>query len=48
MMGPEMTIAEFNRALKDLSKKKATGIDGIPAELLKNMDHKTKTSLFQI
>ena len=35
-------------ALKELKDKKATGVDDIPAELLKSLDEKTRLSLFQI
>lgn len=45
--GPEILWSEFNKALSDLTDKKATGIDNIPAELLKNIDDKTKSQLFE-
>lgn len=47
MKGPPIDDNEFNKALKELSDKKATGVDGIPAEILKSLDDKTKKSLFK-
>lgn len=41
-------LKEFERALRELSDKKATGIDKIPAEIVKNLDEDTKNSLFKI
>lgn len=48
MKGPPIDDDEFNKALKELSDKKATGVDGIPAEILKSLDDETKKSLFRI
>lgn len=48
MKGPEITENEFNRALRDLSDKKSTGLDDIPSEILKNLDEKTGEDLFEI
>ncbi|XP_050439147.1 craniofacial development protein 2-like [Adelges cooleyi] len=44
MKGPEITKDEFNRAIRDLSDKKSTGLDDIPSEILKNLDEKNKES----
>lgn len=35
-IGPNIIQSEFVKALNELKKSKGTGIDGIPAELLKN------------
>lgn len=40
--GPEILRSEFNKSIQELSEKKATGIDNIPAEILKNIDTTTK------
>uniref|UniRef100_A0A8D8RMY9 Craniofacial development protein 2 n=1 Tax=Cacopsylla melanoneura TaxID=428564 RepID=A0A8D8RMY9_9HEMI len=48
MKGDKITEEEFYEALVYLNDKKATGADGIPAEILKNMDQKTEKSLFDI
>uniref|UniRef100_A0A8D9DT62 Craniofacial development protein 2 n=1 Tax=Cacopsylla melanoneura TaxID=428564 RepID=A0A8D9DT62_9HEMI len=48
MKGPPIDENEFNKALKEISDRKATGVDGIPAEILKSLDDKTKKSLFKI
>lgn len=46
--GPSITKEEFETALKTLSEKKATGIDEIPAEMLKCMNESTKDKMFKI
>lgn len=45
--GPTITYQEFKRA-NELNDKKATGIDDIPGEILKNLDNKTEKMLFKI
>ena len=47
-VGPKILKSEFTKALKELSNRKATGTDSIPAEILKNMGEKTKDLLFDI
>lgn len=47
-LGPPITRDEFNFAMRNLSEKKATGVDEIPAEILKNIDDNTKDELFRI
>ncbi|KAI5739387.1 hypothetical protein M8J77_018683 [Diaphorina citri] len=47
-LGPEILRSEFNKSLKELTDKKATGIDQIPAEVLKNLGRKTEDKLFNI
>ncbi|XP_050547843.1 uncharacterized protein LOC126909463 [Daktulosphaira vitifoliae] len=39
---------EFDKALRNLKNKKATGIDGIQAEIWKEAGEKVKRELFQI
>jgi hypothetical protein len=39
---------EFERASRELSDKKATGIDKTPTEIIKNLDEDTKNFLFKI
>jgi hypothetical protein len=46
--GPSLIKTEFDYALITLTDKKATGIDDISAELLKNLDEHTKSLLFKI
>ncbi|KAI5755057.1 hypothetical protein M8J77_013699 [Diaphorina citri] len=46
--GPSIIIEEFSKAMKDLNDKKATGLDEIPGEILKNLDEKTEEALFKI
>jgi hypothetical protein len=45
--GPCILKEEFERALRELSDKKATDIDKIPAEIIKNLDEDTKNFLFK-
>lgn len=46
--GPEILKSEFTKSLKDLCDKKATGVDNIPAEILKNLDSNTEKLLFDV
>ncbi|KAI5731180.1 hypothetical protein M8J77_006038 [Diaphorina citri] len=46
--GPEIMRSEFDKALKELTEKKAAGIDDIPAELLKNMGEEYEEKLNKI
>lgn len=46
--GPEIMRSEFDKALKELTEKKAAGIDDIPAELLKNMGEEYEEKLYKI
>uniref|UniRef100_A0A8D8Y198 Craniofacial development protein 2 n=1 Tax=Cacopsylla melanoneura TaxID=428564 RepID=A0A8D8Y198_9HEMI len=48
MIGPPIDRSEFDNALKALSDKKATGIDEIPGELLKNAGEEMKNCLFEL
>jgi len=43
-MGPDILYDEFEKALSELKNGKATGIDGIPAEILKALVRTDKTS----
>jgi nucleoid-associated protein YejK len=44
-LSPTITKAEFEKALNELKKKKAYGVDNIPAELLQALDEETKHTL---
>lgn len=46
--GPSLIRIEFDCALTTLTHKKATGIDDMPAEILKNLDEHTQSRLFKI
>lgn len=46
MKRPLIDDDELNKPLKELSDKKSTGVDGIPAEILKSLDDKTKKPYF--
>jgi len=46
--GPSVLYSEFEKALEELKNKKATGPDGIPAELLKALGSAGKRELFEI
>jgi len=46
--GPSVLYYEFEKALEELKNKKATGLDGIPAELLKALGSAGKRELFEI
>ena len=46
--GPSVLYSEFEKALEELKNKKATGSDGIPAELLKALGSSGKRELFEI
>lgn len=45
---PSLTRSEFHFALNILTDKKVTGVDNIPAEILKNLYKSTKSLLFNI
>lgn len=46
--GDPILRSEFNRALKDLSRNKAAGVDNIPAELLSSLGEDVLNKLFSI
>jgi hypothetical protein len=46
--GPEILKSEFNKSLKELANNKATGIDSIPIEILRNTGEKTEDQVFKI
>jgi len=46
--GPLVLYSEFEKALEELKNKKATGPDGIPAELIKALGSDWKRELFEI
>ena len=46
--GPSVLYSEFEKPLEELKNKKATGPDGIPAELLKVLGSAGKRELFEI
>jgi len=46
--GPYILKEEFEQALRELNDRKTTGMDKIPAEIVKNLDEDTKNSLFNI
>ena len=46
--GPSFLYSEFEKALEELKNKKASGPDGIPAELLKALGSAGKRELFEI
>ncbi|XP_050424191.1 craniofacial development protein 2-like [Adelges cooleyi] len=47
-IGPNITKSEFVKALSELKQGKATGVDDIPAELLKNVGKDTEYKLFEM
>jgi len=47
-MEPDVLYDEFEIALSKMQNWKATGIDGIPAEILKALGHMNKHELFAI
>lgn len=47
-LGPSLSKEEFELAIKTLTDGKATGVDEIPAELLKTLDDTTKEKLYQL
>ena len=47
-IGDRILREEFDRALKDLSRNKAPGVDDIPAELLKSLGEPGMTKLFNL
>ena len=47
-MGPDILFDEFEKTLSELKNGKATGIDGIPAEILKALGLTGKHELFEI
>jgi hypothetical protein len=47
-LGPPITREELYKALINLRNKKATEIDEIPAEVLKNLDNSTTEKIFNI
>lgn len=47
-IGPTILKCEFMKALKELKNRKAPGIDGIKAELLKNLGEKGTNHLFKL
>ena len=47
-IGDPILKTEFERALKDLSRSKATGVDDIPAELLSSLGETALNKLFSL
>jgi hypothetical protein len=47
-LGPQITREEFNEALIDLRNKKATEIDKIPTEVLKNLENSATKKIFNV
>ena len=49
-MGPDILygLYEFEKAFSELKNGKATGIAGIPAEILNELEHAGKHELFEI
>jgi hypothetical protein len=42
MIGPYILKEEFEQSLRELKDRKATGMEKIPAEIVKNLDEDTK------
>ena len=47
-MGPDVLYNEFEKALSELNNGKATGIDGIPPEILKTLGRTSEHELFEV